>query len=104
MMSYPVHTFEEIIATFGLKDNKITPIDGEPTLQSLMQAHSELRDASVRVCHCARGNFGYLYLVKLPVVYASMSNIPYVPPIDPSETPNLINLFGNAMVSCLQQS
>jgi hypothetical protein len=35
-MSYPVHTVEEIIATFGLKDNKITPIDGEPTLQSLI--------------------------------------------------------------------
>jgi hypothetical protein len=60
-MSCPVHTVKEIIAAFGLKDNKITLIDGEPTLQSLIKAHSELRNASVLVRHCARGNFAPLY-------------------------------------------
>jgi hypothetical protein len=37
MTSFPVHTVEEIIAAFGLGDNKITPIEGEPTLQMLIK-------------------------------------------------------------------
>ena len=97
MTSFPVHTVEKIIIAFGLKDNKITPIDGEPTLKSLIKADNELRNASVRVSHCAGGNFGYLYLTELQVVYNTISNIPYVPPFNPGETPNFVNLFGNAM-------
>jgi hypothetical protein len=96
--SFPVHTVEDIIAAFGLKDNKITPIEGTPTLQTLLRAHNELRNASIKIRHCAKGNFGYLYLTELPVVYATWQpNIPYVPPINPGDTPNLTNLFGNAM-------
>ena len=71
--SFPVHTVEDIIAAFGLKDGKITPIDGEPTLQTLIKAHNKLCNASIKIRHCARGNFGYLYLVELPVVYATWS-------------------------------
>jgi hypothetical protein len=51
----------------------------------------------MKIRHCARGNFRYLYLVELPAVYATWSNIPYVTPINPGETPNLTNLFCNAM-------
>jgi hypothetical protein len=39
------------------------------------------------VRHCARGNFGYLYLTELAVVYNTISSIPYVPPMDPGEMP-----------------
>jgi hypothetical protein len=42
MTSFPVHTVEEIITAFGLKDIKITPINGEPTLQSLIKAHNRV--------------------------------------------------------------
>jgi hypothetical protein len=88
--SFPVHTVEDIIAAFRLKDNKITPIEGTPTLQTLLRAHNELLNASIKIWHCARGNFGYLYLTELPVVYATWQpNIPYVPPINPGDTPNL---------------
>lgn len=97
MTSFPVHTVEDIITTFGLKEGKITPIDGDPTLQTLLKAHDELRNASMKIRHCAKGNFGYLYLVELPAVYATWSNIPYIPPTDPGDTPNIANLFGNAM-------
>jgi hypothetical protein len=71
-----------------LKDNKITPIDGEPTLQTLTKAHSELRNAY---------NFGSLYLVKLETVYNTISNIPYVAPFDPGKTPNLVNFYSTAV-------
>jgi hypothetical protein len=37
MTSFPVHTVEDIITTFGLKEGKITPIDGDPTLQTLLR-------------------------------------------------------------------
>jgi hypothetical protein len=93
MTSFPVHTVEDIITTFGLKDGKI----GDPTLQTLLKAHDELRNASMKIRHCARGNFGYLYLVELLAVYATWSNIPYIPPSNPGDTPNLANLYGNAM-------
>jgi hypothetical protein len=49
------------------------------------------------VRHRARGNFGYLYLVELEVVYNTISNIPYVTPFNPGNTPNLVNLFGTAV-------
>jgi hypothetical protein len=94
MTLFPVHTIEDIITAFGLKDSKITPINGDPTLQTLLKAHDELRNASIKIQHCAKGNFGYLYLVELLAVYATWSNIL---PVDPGDTPNVINLYGNAM-------
>jgi hypothetical protein len=95
--SFPIHAVEDIISAFGLKEGKITPIDGEPTLQTLLKAHNELRNASIKIRHCTKGNFGYLYLVELPAVHDAWSNTPYIPPVDPGNTSNLANLYSNAM-------
>jgi hypothetical protein len=96
--TFPVHTVEDIIAAFGSKDIKIMPINGTPNLQTLIKAHDELCNVSMKIRHCARGNFSFLYLTELPSMYATWSSsIPYVLPIDPGDTPNLVNLLGKSI-------
>jgi hypothetical protein len=41
-ISYPATTVDEFEAKFGLKNGKITPIVGRPTLKTLLHAHQQL--------------------------------------------------------------
>ena len=96
--SYPVTSVEDIIATFGLRNNEFTPISGEPTLTNLLRIHSEARDAALRITHCLQERrYGYLYLVEDDQICQSYGAAPYVPPVDPGDMPNLLGLsaFGN---------
>jgi len=91
-ISYPATTVEEFKAKFSLKNGKITPIVGRPTLKTLLHTHQQLQGCAIN-CKPGLGQFGYLYLVEPKAVYNTYPNHRYNEPADPGVAPDLTNLI-----------
>ena len=91
-ISHPATTVKEFKAKFGLKNSKIMPIIGRPSLKTLLQAHQQLRGCAIN-CKPRLGQFGYLYLVEPKAVYNMYSNHWYNEPANPGVAPDLANLI-----------
>jgi hypothetical protein len=91
-ISYPVTTIKEFKAKFGLKNRKITPIIGRPTLKTLLHAHQQLQGCAIN-CKPGLGQFCYLYLVEPKAVYNTYSNHLHNEPANPGVAPDLANLI-----------
>ena len=78
---------EEIKA--GLPQEKCTLIVGEPTLQSLLTLHNEIRTYAMSIRNIGGGAFGMLGIVEAPEVYATYTNIPYKAPPNPPDQPQI---------------
>ena len=68
----------------------ITPIVGQPNYESLAELHLKLNTNAASV-HSNRGNgqYGLIYLTLKPAVYATLSAVPFVPPANPGQNPNI---------------
>jgi hypothetical protein len=66
----------------------VQPIIGEPNYESIAALHLQLiaNAASVQ-SHLGNGVLGLLYLTISPAVYATLSAVPFVPPVNPGPTP-----------------
>ena len=66
------------------------PIIGQPTHETIAEVHSKL-NANAASVHSHRGNgqLGLLYLTLKPEVYNTLSNVPFEPPVNPGQHPNI---------------
>ena len=83
-----VTSSDKIIENFS--HPTIPPIVGQPTYESLTELHLKLNTNAASV-HSNRGNgqFGLIYLTLKPQVYATLSTVPFVPPANPGQNPNI---------------
>ena len=66
----------------------VHPIIGEPNYESIAALHLQLNANAASVSsHLGNGVLGLLYLTVSPAVYATLSAVPFVPPINPGPTP-----------------
>lgn len=77
----------------------ISPIVGEPNYETIAAVHLKLNAnaASVR-SNLGNGQLGLLYLTVSPAVYATLSPIAFVPPVNPGAQPT-IPIGANATAS-----
>jgi hypothetical protein len=66
----------------------VHPIIGEPNYESIAALHLQLNANAASVqSHLGNGVLGLLYLTISPAVYATLSAVPFVPPVNPGPTP-----------------
>ncbi len=66
----------------------VQPIIGEPNYESIAALHLQLNANAASVqSHLGNGVLGLLYLTISPAVYATLSAVPFVPPVNPGPTP-----------------
>ncbi len=66
----------------------VNPIVGEPNYESIAALHQQLNANAASVqSHLGNGVLGLLYLTVSPAVYANLSAVPFLPPVNPGPTP-----------------
>jgi hypothetical protein len=66
----------------------VNPIIGEPNYESIAALHQQLNANAASVqSHLGNGVLGLLYLTVSPAVYANLSAVPFLPPVNPGPTP-----------------
>ena len=66
----------------------VNPIVGEPNYESIAALHQQLNSNAASVqSHLGNGVLGLLYLTVSPAVYANLSAVPFLPPVNPGPTP-----------------
>jgi hypothetical protein len=76
---------DSIVAGFPFPT--VTPIIGEPNYESIAALHLQLNANAASIqSHLGNGHLGLLYLTVSPAVYATLSNIAFIAPINPGPT------------------
>jgi hypothetical protein len=66
----------------------VTPIVGEPNYETIADLHQQLNANAASVpSHLGNGVLGLLYLTVSPAVYANLSAVAFIPPVNPGPTP-----------------
>jgi hypothetical protein len=79
-------TVDSIVAGFPFPT--VTPIVGEPNYESIAALHLQLNANAASIqSHLGNGHLGLLYLTVSPAVYATLSNVPFVAPLNPGPVP-----------------
>jgi hypothetical protein len=74
----------------GFPFPSVHPIVGEPHYESIAALHQQLNANAASVqSHLGNGLLGLLYLTVSPAVYANLSVVPFVPPVNPGPTPHI---------------
>ena len=67
----------------------VDPIVGQPTYDSIKELHKKLNANAASIhSHLGNGKLGLLYLTVKPEVYNTLSDIEFVPPVNPGPTVN----------------
>jgi hypothetical protein len=70
----------------------VHPIIGEPNYESIAALHLQLNANAASVqSHLGNGVLGLLYLTVSPAVYATLSAVPFIPPVNPGSAPVIPN-------------
>jgi hypothetical protein len=81
-------TVESLVAGFAFPT--VHPIVGEPNYESIAALHLQLNSNATSIqSHLGNGQLGLISLTVSPAVYATLSNVVFIPPINPGSTPNI---------------
>ena len=81
----------------------INPIVGTPSYESIADIHLKLNLNAVSVqSNLGCGTLGLLFLTFSPAVYATLSTIVFVPPVNPGSEPNILTGATGAAITDLQ--
>ena len=81
----------------------IDPIIGTPDYEIIAEIHLKLNsDAASVQSNLGCGTLGLLFLTVLPAVYATLSTITFVPPVNPGSEPIIPTGTTGAVISDLR--
>ena len=70
----------------ALPNSTIKPIVSQPGYETIKAVHKQLNDNAVSInIHLGNGRIGLLFLTVQPVVYNTLSHLPFVPPVHPDQ-------------------
>jgi hypothetical protein len=79
-------TIDSIVEGFPFPT--VTPIVGEPNYESIAALHLQLNANAASIhSHLGDGRLGLLHLTISPAVYATLSDVAFVPPVNPGPVP-----------------
>ena len=68
----------------ALPNPTIKPIVTQPGYETTKTVHKQLNDNAVSInIHLGNGRMGLLFLTVQPVVYNTLSHLPFFPPVNP---------------------
>ena len=69
----------------------IEPIAGQPSYETIKPLHQKIHENSAFVVtHIGNGRIGLLYLTVTPTVFTTLCEVAFVPPVNPSPSPEIL--------------
>ena len=89
--------------TEGFPFPRIPPIVGQPCYETIAELQLQLNANAASVqSNLGCGQFGHLWLTVQPAVYATISEVEFIPPVNPGGTPIIPDLSTGAQIASIR--